>query len=572
MVLFGALREHPLAVTVGGLVQTKVWARRPSLLFGATTSMLICSLLLGGGTHGGFLSDAILELLAIPLFLILLSSLLSASSGERDRSVPFALTLCLMIAILPLVQLVPLPPAIWQTLPQRDEIRRLFELTGTPPPWLPLSVAPNATWLSALSLLPPMTVFIGVLQLSYRERRELSIVVVIVGIASAIIGLLQVAHGPSSSLRFFEFTNQNEGVGFFANRNHFAALLYVVVLYDAAWATELAITAGSWRNLRSLQSSTLALLTGSLSAIMILIAAETITRSRAGLGLMIVAMFGVFALPLMDRRSAKDSTALKLILAATIVVLLLAVQFTLYRFLERFAADSLQDARSIFAHNTFMAALAYLPFGSGFGSFVSVYPMFEPPKDVLANTFANHAHNDFLEVCLEGGAMAVVLIILFIAWLVLRARQIWRRPPSDVRAIDVLLQRAASIAVCLVMAHSFVDYPLRTDAMMAVFAFCCAFLVEPLGRGGIREPVAANAVPERHRSAPGRQSGAVASAVDYPRKALEGANEASPTAGSSSAGTWGDGIEWPQEWRNSAPASSKDLRPPIGGRAPKRVP
>jgi hypothetical protein len=42
---------------------------------------------------------------------------------------------------------------------------------------------------------------------------------------SACSWLLQVAQGPRL-LRLFAVTNLSEAVGFFANRNHFAALLF----------------------------------------------------------------------------------------------------------------------------------------------------------------------------------------------------------------------------------------------------------------------------------------------------------------------------------------------------------
>ena len=51
-----------------------------------------------------------------------------------------------------------------------------------------------------------------------------------VGIIGVFVGLFQVAGGPESPLRYFEITNPTEAVGFFANRNHFAALLYCLIL------------------------------------------------------------------------------------------------------------------------------------------------------------------------------------------------------------------------------------------------------------------------------------------------------------------------------------------------------
>ena len=105
-------------------------------------------------------------------------------------------------------------------------------------PWRPVSLAPQQSGLAILSLLAPFGVLLGTLQLSLRERRHLSVILLVVGMVSVAIGLLQVAQGPSSPLRFFEFTNPTEAVGFFANRNHFAALLYCLTLIAAAWMLE----------------------------------------------------------------------------------------------------------------------------------------------------------------------------------------------------------------------------------------------------------------------------------------------------------------------------------------------
>ncbi len=550
MVLLQTLRNHPVGARFGKLIPVAAWEERPSLFFALSVFTLVSALLLGGGTRGGFLSDAILELLAIPPFLVALSGLLATPRTASYRAAEWALTICFAIALLPLLQLVPLPPWIWQFLPRRDEMAAVFNLAGVPLPWLPVSVMPNATWLSALSLLPPIALFLCVLQLGYRERRHLSLIFLGFGVVAAMLGLLQVAQGPSSPLRFFAFTNANEAVGFFANRNHFAALLYVLMLFAAAWVTDLAFSTGSLRDLRNLETSSVAALTASLLVLVILIAAESITRSRAGLGLMILGMFGAVALPLMDRRQAGGVKPAKLIVGAMVLAMLLGVQFALYRLLDRFGTDQLEGARTVFSRNTITAALAYLPFGSGFGTFVPVYQIFERPQDALANIFANHAHNDIAEISLEGGVIGMALMLAFAAWLALQANAIWRHPRSGLRTIDILLARAATIALVLIILHSFVDYPLRTEAMMAAFAFSCALLLEPLRA----EP----ATRKMRLAQEGRAREAMPPAV-APRLAppvlpkhiqvgTEATTENLPARKPQGGGLWGEGVEWPDEW------------------------
>jgi hypothetical protein len=110
----------------------------------------------------------------------------------------------------------------------------VFEILGDKLSWMPISLSPNQTWLSALSLIPPLAIFLATLLLPYRERRWLSLVFLAVGVLSVFVGLIQVAQGPESPLRFFAYTNLTEAVGFFANRNHFAALLYALIMFAAA--------------------------------------------------------------------------------------------------------------------------------------------------------------------------------------------------------------------------------------------------------------------------------------------------------------------------------------------------
>jgi O-antigen ligase len=139
----------------------------------------------------------------------------------------------------------------------------------------------------------------------------------------------------------------------------------------------------------------------------------------------------------------------------------------------------LTDARVFFARNTIVAAKTYLPFGSGLGTFVPVYQMFEKPDDLMPYAFANRAHNDFLESWLETGVFGPILVGLFSLWFVIAAARVWRPAHGTDKGINLGLAQAGSIVIVLLIAHSTVDYPLRSGALMAVFAFACALLIPP---------------------------------------------------------------------------------------------
>ena len=256
-------------------------------LFLLCTILLAACLVLGGGTRTGFLSDAAIQLLAIPLLLIAAWRLAGVPSLKGGR---WALVLCLAIALVPALQLIPLPPSVWTALPGREPAMEAFRLLGQELPWMPLSLSPRATWLSGLSLLPPIAIFLATLLIGYRERRTLSLILVAFGVLSAFVGLAQVAEGPSSSLRFFAVTNTSEAVGFFANRNHFAAALYAFTVFAAAWAVEVAAPPPSGQT--RLDTRWIVPVVASLTVLVILVAAQAMARSRAGLGFTIAALVG----------------------------------------------------------------------------------------------------------------------------------------------------------------------------------------------------------------------------------------------------------------------------------------
>jgi O-antigen ligase len=420
---------------------------------------------------------------------------------------------------------------------------------------MPMSVSPEATWLSALSLFPPIAIFLGCALLDYRERRLMSQVVLSVGLVSVFLGLLQVSQGASSPLRFFEFTNLTEAVGFFANRNHLAALLYALTLIAAAWTINATFDAQSGG--ARYDAATIAALLASFTALIIFVSAQSIARSRAGLGLTIVAIFGALALASLDRRLDRRSlthegrrrspglTPVNVLLGAVGIAFFFAVQFALYRMLERFGSDPLEDARIPFARNTIEAAKAYMPFGSGMGTFVPVYGIFEKPQDVLVNTYANHAHNDFLELWLESGLVGIVLGGAFVAWWLRRSMKIWQRAPVGDGKADKILARAATLIIGLLLVHSFVDYPLRTGAMMAVMAFACALLVDPASRAGSEVQWVAERTPRKLS----RQLGMTPSAPRRPQPVLN--RDAAPATIPPLRPVGVDeGVGWPEAWRS----------------------
>jgi O-antigen ligase len=521
--------------------------------FWLTALTLLAALLLGGGTRGGFLSDALLQFLAIPLLLLSASRLSDLFRREpaKARQVRWEIAFCLAVVLVPLIQLVPLPPMLWTLLPHREPLIASFDGLGQGLPWLPISVSPNATWLSVTALLPTLAVFFGTILLGYRERRLLSLMVVAFGIVSAFLGLLQIAQGSGSRLRFFAATNLTEAVGFFANRNHFAAFLYVVLLFAAVWAIDIGFAVGPWRDRRIFEARSIVAITASFLAIVILLAAEAMARSRAGMILTMVSLAGVYGLVLTDRRRRTlSATPLNFLFAAAGTASILVVQFALYRVLARFNTDPLDDLRLQFARTTIEAAWAYMPFGAGMGTFVPVYGMFEKPQDLFAHAYINHAHDDILELWLETGIFGIALMAAFAAWFVSRAAKIWRLGSVGANEFDRSLSRAATIAVALIVTHSFLDYPLRTAAMTAILAFACGLMVETLDVDSrAKERRVRSSFDTAAQGAAPRLTAVSPAAASPPAVAADQEPAPSYRPPRQRPARWGDDVAWPEAWR-----------------------
>jgi O-antigen ligase len=431
----------------------------PGLVLFVVFVALVC----GGGTRQGLWSDALVQIVSLPLLAV--ASLRFWALPGPSRRLPLFLIVIVILA--PVLQLIPLPPLAWTILPGRGEVAEAYTAAGMSLPFLPISLEPLTTLRSILSLLPPVAVFLGVFCL--REEAELRWVLLLifsVTIGGAGLELMQLVGGEVSPLRFYNITNLDRGVGFFANSNHQAAFLCGVVPYAAAWASVAHRGASATRVVRLTFSAIL------LIALVIGLAA---TRSRFGMFLGLIAGLCSTALVASLGTGAERGRIIKVAAIANMVALLLAFQFGFVGFADRILQETLSsDLRWPLASITTQAAMDHLPFGSGIGTFVPIYQRYER-LEFLQESYVNRAHNDWLEAWLEGGlASAAVICALVACYLFLTYRN-WRTGNPNLG--QVAYGRAGSICVGLLLTHSILDYPLRTTALMVMTAIGCAFML-----------------------------------------------------------------------------------------------
>jgi O-antigen ligase len=416
----------------------------------APAYLLLCIVL--GGSAQGVWSNFALQLIGLGILVWLV--LRRRSLGHFDRIPLVVILFALLIVAL---QLIPLPPEIWARLPGRSGIAQGYDLLRIPRPWLPVSETPYESVPTLFMLLPPLAVFAVVNAID--SARGMAGALLIGTGAAIIVGALQVASGSASTWYFYPITNSG-AVGFFANSNHMGTLLLCAIPFVPA----LLLSGKSQRRLRGKSAAIITIAAAALGLILIGIA---LNRSLAAILLVVPVLLATgLMIPVGWRFRWVGAPLVTLGLAAAIA----AMSFNP---LNSTSASSTKEAsfqsRQAIWHTTAGVIADTFPIGTGLGSFAQVFRMHENPETV-DTTYVNHAHNDYLELVLELGLPAILLIILFLAWWGRRLVQIWSSNFSSP------FDRAATIASAAILAHSIVDYPLRTSAMAAVFAMCIAIL------------------------------------------------------------------------------------------------
>ncbi|MCP5076003.1 MAG: hypothetical protein GY947_22260 [Rhodobacteraceae bacterium] len=235
----------------------------------------------------------------------------------------------------------------------------------------------------------------------------------------------------------FQLLPYKINAGFFENENHLAALFYLSVPIIVAVSKRIGI--------RFLEVPLLAALLGF----------QFVIGSRAGLALILMSILLSYAM-LSPRRWISLTLASVTAVAGALMV---------WQFVPDWWSTGGPLSRSVFSERALQAAFDHFPVGVGFGNFQLIYPSYESAT-IIVSQYVNHAHNDYLELFLEGSLLAGLLILGYFALIV---RRCFTGHLAD-------MQKAALIGILFVSIHSMVDYPLRTLGLGIVFAVLNAII------------------------------------------------------------------------------------------------
>lgn len=467
----------------GSVASEERWSRRSIWMLGCFAAAAVA---MGGGSRYDVASVPFLRAFAI--FLTFAIVAVMPSSNWRGLRVP--LLLIVMLALWMCIQLLPLPSEIWSTLPLRAPILAMDQLLSAPDRWRPISLAPAFTWNSLLSLCVPLAAILIAGTVQAGERIRIWWTIWACALASAAFGMLQFMAGPRSAFYLFRITNEGALVGLFANRNHHAVLLAIGIL-AAGW---LVANEATRRNPKPLL---IPALIGSIVTFLLLIFA---IGSRTGL---VCGMGGALLAYGVIRRSYRfkqkqiihgrskqrvrqaaeaRSERLKRGVFATIPFFLIGALTALFYLSDRgnsvtrlFGSDTAEDGRV----QTLAPILSLLKeqwlLGSGFGSFARVYQIIEPDA-LLQEAYLNHAHNDWLQLPIEGGVPGALIFIVGMSWISFQLVRSWRdrSEREGAKTAEVWVLAAAFVVLA---AGSMTDYPLRAPSMAMVAMFLVVILI-----------------------------------------------------------------------------------------------
>lgn len=418
-------------------------------------ALLALALVFGGGQ--GTLGDTLTQLTALALLAVLYRHY--PSSADWPKSALLAAVPVVMV----MFYLIPLPDAVTEWGPARRQLAQLLApLIGGS--GFQASLSPTASERALIWLLPGTAMFLAALHFDKHQRRLAGLLAIALVSTGAVLGLAQKAGGLDSALYFYSNTNRGSAVGFFANNNHYAIAMAAALPLVLASIT----IAANVRSKEHLSPLVYLLLSG-IAVLFIL--GFMLSGSRAGLAL---GMLGcVLMLPALI--SGDQSKGVRHWLFGTLAVgLFFSLQIGIYFISQQFGVDALADVRLQIFPIAGQAAEQFAPLGSGPGSFWFVFPQYDS-EFLTGNVIVNHVHNDYLELWLEAGWLFLAAALVLIPAYLWQSAKVWFFSGA-MKSESVLLARAASIGLLLLLLHSAFDYPLRTTALSVLAGLLAAWL------------------------------------------------------------------------------------------------
>ncbi|RPI54053.1 MAG: O-antigen ligase domain-containing protein [Acidobacteria bacterium] len=409
-----------------------------------------------------------------------------ASFGTRGSTDPVGRALSWSLAVVCiaiLVQLIPLPAVVVRTISPAatQTVDGAPAAAGPNDSVRPLSVDPRATLLGLTFVTVLSLFFVGVARLlRARDARRLAAGLVGLGAIVAAIGIAEQSTSWPGMYRTLglPLPPDSTPLGPFASRNHYAGWLlmalaltmgYLCAILDRSFRPAGGEAQPELRGSRVVRGVWLVVV-GGVAAAMALALIQT--RSRAGI-LGLIAALAVIG-GLLMRRTA--STKTRILVAAPLLLLPLmgAVVTGVQPIVNRFAAKSWSNAhgRVPIWRQGIAIARDFPITGSGFNTYqqvVRAYPAADLDEPYEA------AHNDFLQLAIEGGLLVGIPALFTAAFFVRQTHRRLRDLSDD--GMTRWIRIGAVTGLLLMAGQAMVDFSLQIPGNAALFVVLAAIAI-----------------------------------------------------------------------------------------------
>jgi len=372
-------------------------------------------------------------------------------------------------------QVVPLPSALIRFISPRTAAYHIqFSLDGAQKKYMALSLVPGHTLERGLELLSYILLAFLILKTITTRKQIMRIFTVLLGMGlfESVFGLIQLASIKPSILFYPKVYALDSVSGTFVNRNHFAGYMEMIIplavgyiIARSGWFSRTGIR---WRE-RLLMLSEKNTASGLLLSmgVVVMSLGLILSRSRSGVFLLAFSFILLFGLAMLNSGGeGRQSPGIRIFFRSLFIFIAgLALVVGIGATLERFSMDRiLQEARPAFWSNTLKIVGEYPVFGTGLGTFGSIYPEGESAGTPMSLA---HAHNDYLEYTAELGLVGIALLLGAILYLIAACFRVWK---SRRLHESVGLGLGGLVAVLCILIHSLTDFNLHIPANMLLFA------------------------------------------------------------------------------------------------------
>jgi O-antigen ligase len=417
--------------------------------------------------YGGVLSEYVAIHSASLTYVGVCALPLIATSSVR-KCMKVSLVLAMLLVVLLLCQIVPLPLSVISTVsPVRYEHLLLVQGFGLDVSFAPLTedVLKTTTMLQVWMGSMCVCMFVGCTIALKRKYMWLFVVVLM------LVASLEACLGWIQANPFSLDTAQSIARGTLINRNHFACLLSIILPFHLGAAVYVWKSNSIPRNMNAIR---VIVCTTCLASAAVIVSAIVLSRSRMGFiaALVSVSVFVVLWLKL-GRRGTGEHTVHRgwaSRLAAVVGVLVSSAAIVSAPLLYRVtsvvdAIDLSTDTRVSIWKSTLEICPQYLLTGAGLGAFETVYRQY---NDVVPTKTIDYAHNDYIQLLLELGLPAMLVLMFLVGGIVYCAVN-YLSVESEVREKVIVAACLASLSA--LSAHSLVEFNLYIPLIVLTAAW-----------------------------------------------------------------------------------------------------